>query len=122
MSTFPTGRALIRFDRVNRQVYTVNMTNDDRQARIELRRRWLNLGMDGLTLARERGITKQAVWAAIKRLNASDPLVYRDCDPLDQAALDRCARILLERRGIRFRTALAPAADVPRPATNLPGK
>lgn len=94
------------------------MKEQARESLRALRRRWLNLGCDGAKLAQERKVTKQAVSNALKRINALEPLTYGHCDPLDQAALNRAARILLESRDVQWRIPLERAPDEPTPAHN----
>lgn len=79
------------------------MTTDDRITPERVRRRWLNLGCDGPKVARELGISRQAVHAMIERVNASNPLVAGECAPDDQLALNRAARLMLASRGVVFR-------------------
>ena len=75
------------------------MPTHDKVSPERIRRRWFNIGCDTPRLARELGISRQAAHATIQRVNASNPIVSGKCDPLDQAALNRSARLLLHKHG-----------------------
>ena len=87
-------------------VYTVNMKQEAIESLRVVRRHWLNQGMDVARTAKQLGITKQAVSAAVRRINAADPLYWGEGEPEDQRALQRAARLALTARGIRWRSPL----------------
>lgn len=94
------------FDAVNVPVYTDNMT--DKPTPDEIRLRWLTIGCDTPALAAELGVTRQAAHAMIQRATARRPLYWGEGSPEEQRAMQRAARLLLEARGIRWRS---PRAD-----------
>ena len=92
------------------------MRDDTRQRLRALRIQWLNLGCDGTALAVATGKHKQTISAALARINAEDPLYWGEGDPETQRAMQRAARMLLETRGVRWRTPLAEVTEADRGA------
>lgn len=67
---------------------------------LDVRRRWLRARLDVTTVARELGVTRQAIYDALKRADAQSPLVYQSGDAADREAMHAYVKACLERAHI----------------------